>query len=80
MKPNIKMIFLYYLFQTLEISGKMKYLHGQSLKNDNVEPPWSLFAMCCPFGPVPMLDMPPRDYTFKSKHKMDMAPVSMDPR
>ena len=40
----------------------------------------ALFALCCPFGPLPLLDVPPRDYTFKSKHKMDMAPLSMDPR
>ena len=65
-------------FQTLEISGRIKALGGQSLKGE--EPPFALFALCCPFGPLPLLDVPPRDYTFKSKHKMDMAPISMDPR
>lgn len=36
--------------------------------------------MCCPFGPVYTCDLPAREYTFKSKHKMDLSPVSMDPR
>ena len=55
-------------------------LHGQCLKGEQAEPPLALFAMCCPFGPLPLLDVPPRDYTFKSKHKMDLAPLSMDHR
>ena len=68
-------------FQTLEISGHMKIIHGQNLKSsDTTEPVLALFAICCPFGPLPMLDVPPRDYTFKSKHKMDLAPLSMDHR
>ena len=66
------------VFQTLEISGRFKVLLGQAMKGD--EPPLAMFALCCPFGPLPLLDVPPRDYTFKSKHKMDLAPVSMDPR
>ena len=64
--------------QTLEISGRFKVLLGQAMKAD--EPPLAMFALCCPFGPLPLLDVPPRDYTFKSKHKMDMSPLSMDPR
>ena len=64
--------------QTLEISGKIRPLLGQNLKSK--EPPLALFALCCPFGPLPLADMPPRDYTFKSKHKMDMSPMNMDPR
>ncbi|CAH1799589.1 unnamed protein product [Owenia fusiformis] len=67
-------------FITLEISGKIRMLHGQNLKCDNEEPPLALFATCCPFGPLPLLDTSPRDYTFKTKHKMDLAPISMDHR
>jgi len=67
------------MLQTLEISGRIKLLHSQNIKN-NDEPPLALFAICCPFGPLPLLDVPPRDYTFKTKHKMDMSPISMDPR
>ena len=57
----------------------MRLLHGQCLKGDQ-EPEMALFAICCPFGPLPLLDVPARDYTFKTKHKMDMAPISMDHR
>jgi len=64
--------------QTLEISGKIRLLQGQSLKGDAA--PLALFALCCPFGPLPLYDVTARDYTFKSKHKMDMSPLSMDPR
>jgi len=64
--------------QTLEISGKIRLLQGQSLKGDTA--PLALFALCCPFGPLPLHDVTARDYTFKTKHKMDMAPLSMDPR
>jgi len=66
------------LLQTLEISGKIRLLQGQSLKGDAA--PLALFALCCPFGPLPLHDVTARDYTFKSKHKMDMSPLSMDPR
>ena len=69
-----------FFFQTLEINGHMKLLHGQFLKGEQTEPLLALFAICCPFGPLPLLDVPPRDYTFKSKHKMDLAPLSMDHR
>jgi aryl hydrocarbon receptor len=53
-------------------------LHGQMLKGE--EPPLSLFAICCPFGPLPSLDSPMREFTFKTKHKMDLSPLSMDQR
>ncbi|XP_013383489.1 circadian locomoter output cycles protein kaput isoform X2 [Lingula anatina] len=65
-------------FITLEITGWLKYLHGQNVKSE--EPLLALFATCCPFGPLPVLDMQQRDYTFKSKHKMDLSPVSIDHR
>ena len=64
--------------QTLEICGKIKALLGQNTKGKDV--PLALFALCCPFGPLPLADVPSRDYTFKSKHKMDMSPISMDPK
>lgn len=57
----------------------MKALLGQNLRGEDQQQV-ALFAMCSPFGPLPILDMPPRDYTFKTKHKMDMAPLSIDHR
>ncbi|XP_074660031.1 uncharacterized protein LOC141912623 [Tubulanus polymorphus] len=65
-------------FITLEISGRIRMLHGQIVKPE--EPPLALFAVCCPFGPLPLLDSPVREFTFKTKHKMDLSPVSIDQR
>ncbi|XP_064629394.1 hypoxia-inducible factor 1-alpha-like isoform X2 [Lineus longissimus] len=65
-------------FITLEISGRIRMLHGQMLKGE--EPPLALFGICCPFGPLPSLDSPMREFTFKTKHKMDLSPLSMDQR
>ncbi|XP_064617115.1 uncharacterized protein LOC135481123 isoform X2 [Liolophura sinensis] len=65
-------------FITLEINGWIRVLHGQNLKTE--EPQMALFATCCPFGPMSLLDLPSRDLTFKSKHKMDLSPLSMDSR
>ncbi|CAE1155747.1 AHR [Acanthosepion pharaonis] len=65
-------------FITLEISGWIRILHGQALKSE--EPMLALFATCCPFGPLSLFDIPSRDLTFKSKHKMDLSPLSMDSR
>jgi hypothetical protein len=66
------------LTQTLEMSGHIRVLHGQAVTPD--ETPTALFALCCPFGSLPLVDMPPREYVFKTKHRMDLAPISMDPR
>lgn len=53
-------------------------LHGQNHKSE--DPPLALFAVCTPFGPPSLLEMPQKDSMFKSKHKLDFAIVSMDPR
>lgn len=65
-------------FQTLEINGWIRILHGQNVRSE--EPQLGLFATCCPFGPLSLLDLPSRELTFKSKHKMDFSPMSMDSR
>ena len=65
-------------FLRLDIRGRVKVLHGQNHKSD--EPPLALFAVCTPFGPPSLLEMPQKDSMFKSKHKLDFAIVSMDPR
>jgi len=67
------------LYQTLEVSGKIHKLLGQNSR-DSKDPPLALFALCCPFGPLPLDDVPPQAYAFTSKHKMDMSPLSLDPR
>ncbi|KAL4233708.1 hypothetical protein ACF0H5_008388 [Mactra antiquata] len=65
-------------FITLEISGWIRVMHGQPNRSD--EPQLALFATCCPFGPLSLMDLPSRELTFKSKHKMDFSPLSMDNR
>lgn len=65
-------------FLRLDIRGRVKVLHGQNRKSE--EPPLALFAICTPFGPPSLLEIPQKEVMFKSKHKLDLALVSMDPR
>ncbi|XP_059143352.1 uncharacterized protein LOC131930762 [Physella acuta] len=65
-------------FITLEINGWIRVLHGQGPRAD--EPQLALFATCSPFGPLSLFDIPSREMTFKTKHKMDYSPVTMDNR
>ncbi|XP_046574647.1 LOW QUALITY PROTEIN: single-minded homolog 1-like [Haliotis rubra] len=65
-------------FITLEINGWIRVLHGQNIRAE--EPQLALFATCCPFGPLSLFDIPSRELTFKSKHKMDFSPITMDSR
>lgn len=66
------------LLQRLDIRGRVKVLHGQNHKSE--EPPLALFAVCTPFGPPSLLEMPQKDSMFKSKHKLDLTILSMDSR
>lgn len=66
------------VFQRLDIRGRIKILHGQNRKTE--EPPLALFAICTPFGPPSLLEVPQKEVMFKSKHKLDLALVSMDQR
>ncbi|CAL1526779.1 unnamed protein product, partial [Lymnaea stagnalis] len=65
-------------FITLEINGWIRILHGQGPRSE--EPQLALFATCSPFGPLSLFDIPSREMTFKTKHKMDYSPVTMDNR
>ncbi|XP_076356992.1 uncharacterized protein LOC143250415 isoform X2 [Tachypleus tridentatus] len=65
-------------FLRLAIQGKIKILHGQHPQTE--DPPLALFAVCTPFGPPSLLEMPHKESLFKSKHKLDLSVVSMDPR
>lgn len=64
--------------QRLDIRGRIKVLHGQNKKTE--EPPLALFAICAPFGPPSLLEIPQKEVMFKSKHKLDLSLVSMDQR
>ncbi|XP_048478017.1 aryl hydrocarbon receptor [Plutella xylostella] len=65
-------------FLRLDIRGRVKVLHGQNKKTE--EPPLALFAICAPFGPPSLLEIPQKEVMFKSKHKLDLSLVSMDQR
>ncbi|XP_076054168.1 aryl hydrocarbon receptor spineless [Oratosquilla oratoria] len=65
-------------FLRLDIRGRIKVLHGQNRKTE--EPPLALFAVCTPFGPPSLLELPQKDVMYKSKHKLDLSIVSMDQR
>ncbi|RWS08195.1 uncharacterized protein B4U79_15799, partial [Dinothrombium tinctorium] len=65
-------------FLRLDIRGRIKILYGQNHKGE--DPPLALFAVCTPFGPPSLLEMPQKDSMFKSKHKLDLSLVSMDQR
>ena len=42
------------------------------------EPMMALFAIACPFGPPSLFELPQRDSLFKTKHRVDMMPTSLD--
>ncbi|KAG8193914.1 hypothetical protein JTE90_011469 [Oedothorax gibbosus] len=65
-------------FLRLDVRGRIKVLHGQNPKTE--DPPLALFAVCTPFGPPSLLEMPHKDAMFKSKHKLDLSLVSLDQR
>ncbi|UYV81855.1 AHR [Cordylochernes scorpioides] len=65
-------------FLRLDIRGRIKVLHGQNHKTE--EPPLALFAVCTPFGPPSLLEMPQKESMFKSKHKLDLSLVNIDQR
>lgn len=69
---------LLFFLQRLDIRGRVKLLHGQNRKSE--EAPLALFAICTPFGPPSLLEVPQKEVMFKSKHKLDLALVSMDQR
>lgn len=59
--------------------GRIKVLYGQNHKTE--DPPMALFAVCTPFGPPSLLEMPANEKAlFKSKHKLDFSLISMEHR
>ena len=42
------------------------------------EPVMALFAIACPFGPPSLFELPQRDSLFKTRHRVDMMPTSLD--
>jgi hypothetical protein len=44
------------------------------------EPLLALFAIACPFGPPSLFELPQRESLFKTKHKINLMPTSIDAR
>lgn len=65
--------------QRLDIRGRVKILLGQNRKSEEGAP-LALFAVCTPFGPPSLLELPQKEVMYKSKHKLDLSMVSMDQR
>jgi hypothetical protein len=40
----------------------------------------ALFGIACPFGPPSLFEIPQRESLFKSKYRLTLEPVSLDPR
>ncbi|KAG8233093.1 hypothetical protein J437_LFUL013284 [Ladona fulva] len=59
-------------------SGGVAGTTGSTVANGG--PPLALFALCTPFGPPSLLEVPQKEVMFKSKHRLDFALVSMDQR
>ncbi|CAH8870119.1 unnamed protein product [Trichobilharzia szidati] len=51
-----------------------------STSSQHTLPPLGLFAVCSPLGPLPSLNGPQRDATFKTKHQLDLTVITIDAR
>lgn len=51
---------------------------GSSYPRNDQEPLLALFAIACPFGPPSLFELPQRESLFKTKHKINLSPISID--
>ncbi|CAK6975467.1 aryl hydrocarbon receptor-like [Scomber scombrus] len=70
-------------FLTLNIQGRLKFLHGQSRQQCDSEgaappPQLALFAIATPLQPPAILEIRTRNMIFRTKHKLDFTPMSCD--
>lgn len=49
-----------------------------STQSNEQEPMLALFAIACPFGPPSLFEFPQRESIFKTKHKINLTPLSLD--
>ena len=57
-----------------------KILNNNYLHNDEGETVLALFAIAVPFGPPSLFELPQRDSLFRTKHKVNLAPLTLDQR
>ncbi|XP_014349486.1 aryl hydrocarbon receptor isoform X1 [Latimeria chalumnae] len=68
-------------FLALHFHGKLKFLHGQNKKSENGTPrppQLALFCIAVPVQPPAILEIRTKSLIFKTKHKMDFTPLSVD--
>lgn len=51
---------------------------SSSRSGNEHEPLLALFAIACPFGPPSLFELPQRESLFKTKHKINLSPISID--
>lgn len=68
--------------KALNIQGRLKFLHGQSLqKCDNevgTPPQLAMFAIATPLQSPAILEIRTRNMIFRTKHKLDFTPMACD--
>ncbi|CAM2696530.1 unnamed protein product [Rotaria socialis] len=68
-------------FVTLEIDGRIGILYGQKPSHTlDDHRSLALIGIACPFGPPSLFEIPQRESLFKSKYRLTLEPVSLDPR
>ncbi|XP_077977589.1 uncharacterized protein LOC144433153 [Glandiceps talaboti] len=73
-------------FLALHFTGKIKPLFGQKKRNEDTgmivedHAPMALFALACPLQPPSIIEIHTRNIIFRTKHKLDFKPLSIDPR
>lgn len=69
--------------QALSFQGRLKYLHGQNVLQENgtcSHAQLALFTIAVPVHPPPILEIRAKMLLFQSKHKLDFTPMFIDSR
>ncbi|XP_072301116.1 aryl hydrocarbon receptor-like [Eucyclogobius newberryi] len=68
-------------FLALNLQGRLKFLQGQSQKEENGENPpmqLALFTIATPLQPPSILEIRTKNMIFRTKHKLDFTPMACD--
>ncbi|XP_076021859.1 aryl hydrocarbon receptor-like [Genypterus blacodes] len=68
-------------FLALNVQGRLKFLHGQSHKQENgakAASQLALFAIATPLQPPSILEIRTKNMIFRTKHKLDFTPMACD--
>ncbi|KAJ0070191.1 hypothetical protein NL108_002519 [Boleophthalmus pectinirostris] len=68
-------------FLALNLQGRLKFLQGQSHREENgANPPMqmALFAIATPLQPPSILEIRTKNMIFRTKHKLDFTPMACD--